>query len=445
MLVPAVETASCEPRATQFMLSNGMHVVVIPDHRAPVVTHMVLYKVGAADGPKGASGVAHFLEHLMFKSTDNIPDGEFAKIILQLGGQLNAFTSQDVTAYFERIAKDHLRTMMEMEADRMVNLRLTDDEVATERQVIIEERRSRIDNNPATCLKEQMAAALYISHPYRVPVIGWAHEMAKLSRQDAMSFYKRHYAANNAILAVSGDVTPDEVKRLAEETYGTIPANPHVDARARPQEPPHFAGRRLTLGDARVASASFHRYYFVPSYVTAKPGEAEALQLLMAILGDGSTGRLYRKLVIEDAVAAGAGGGYSGSGLDSGTISLQAVASRGDLDGVESAVDQVLKEVREDGVRQLELERAKKALRAAYIYQSDEQEKLVRRYGLALAIGRSVEQVDGWPAAIGKVTADDIKNAANTYLDARRSVTGWLIPGQEDRKGGAQPVARRPS
>ncbi|KAB2942550.1 MAG: insulinase family protein [Hyphomicrobium sp.] len=440
MLAFAQKTASAEPRATEFKLSNGMDVVVIPDHRAPVVTHMVWYKVGAADEPKGVSGIAHFLEHLMFKSTDKIAVGDFSKIISKLGGQDNAFTGQDVTAYHQRIAKDQLRTLMEMEADRMTHLRLTNEEVATERQVIIEERRSRIDNNPGARLDEQMNAALYLSHPYGVPVIGWAHEMARLSREDAMRFYKRYYAPNNAILVVAGDVTPEEVKRLAEETYGKLPANPEVDGRTRPQEPPHIAARRLTLKDPRAGNASFHRYYVVPSYVSAKPGEAEALDLLMKILADGSTSRLYRKLVVEDKVAATTGGDYSGYSLDSGAISLYAVANNGNLDAVEADVDKVLDEIRKEGVTQLELERAKKSLLADYIYDSDNQANLARRYGWAVAIGRSIAQVESWPAAISEVTIDDIKNAADTYLDARRSVTGWLLPEPDDGKGAGERV-----
>jgi zinc protease len=415
-------------RATQFMLSNGMQVVVIPDIRAPVVTHMVWYKAGAADSPPGVSGIAHFLEHLMFKSTDKIPDGEFAKIVMQLGGQLNAFTSQDVTAYHQRIAKSELKTMMEMEADRMVNLRLTGEEVATERQVIIEERRSRYDSSPERLLGEQMSAALYQAHPYGVPVIGWAHEMATLSREDALAFYARYYAPNNAVLVIAGDVTPEEVERLAAATYGKIPANPEVDVRVRAQEPPHIAARRVTLKHPRAGNASFHRYYFVPSYATAKPGEAEALQVLMNILGDGATGRLYRKLVLTDKVAATAGGGYSGGGLDSGAISLQAVASHGDLGSIEAVVDQVIEDVRRNGVTLLEFERAKKSLRADYIYQSDEQETLANRYGWALAVGRTLEHVEGWTAAIAKVTAEDVRRVADAYLDARRSVTGGLLP-----------------
>ena len=445
MLAFAHQTASSEPRAAEFKLSNGMDVVVIPDHRAPVVTHMVWYKVGAADEPKGVSGIAHFLEHLMFKSTDKIAVGDFSKIISKLGGQDNAFTGQDVTAYHQRIAKEQLPTLMEMEADRMTHLRLTNEEVATERQVIIEERRSRVDNNPGARLDEQMNAALYLSHPYGVPVIGWEHEMAKLSREDALRFYKRYYAPNNAILVVAGDVTVDEVKRLAEATYGKIPANPEVDTRSRPQEPPHISARRLTLKDPRAGNASLHRYYVAPSYVTGKPGEAEALDLLMKILADGSTSRLYRKLVVEDKVAATTGGDYSGYNLDSGAISLYAVSSSGDLKPVEDAVDGVLEEIRKNGVTALELERAKKALLADYIYESDNQANLARRYGWAVAIGRSPADVEGWPAALAKVTTEDIKKAAETYLDDRRSVTGWLLPEADDAKGQVprveQPVA----
>ena len=437
--------AHAEPRATEFTLANGMQVVVIPDHRAPVVTHMVWYKVGAADEPKGVSGIAHFLEHLMFKSTDKIAVGEFSKIISRLGGQDNAFTGQDVTSYHQRISKEQLGTVMGMEADRMEHLRLTKDEVATERQVILEERRSRIDNNPTARLDEQMNAALYLSHPYGVPVIGWEHEMAKLSREDALHFYKRYYAPNNAILVVAGDVTPEEVMRLAEETYGKIPANPDVNRSSRPAEPPHIASRRLELKDPRAGNASFHRYYVAPSYRTAKPGEAEALDLLMKILADGSTSRLYRKLVVEDKIAATTGGDYSGWGLDSGAISVYAVAGNGNvgLDKVETAVDGVLNEIRTKGVTAAELERAKKTLLADYIYESDNQASLARRYGWGVAVGRSAADIEAWPQAIAKVTLDDVKSAADAYLDLRRSVTGWLEPEEPEGSGERveQPVA----
>jgi zinc protease len=441
MLASALPLASAraEPRATEFTLANGMDVVVIPDHRAPVVTHMVWYKVGSADEPKGVSGIAHFLEHLMFKSTDKIAVGEFSKIISRLGGQDNAFTGQDVTSYHQRISKERLGTVMEMEADRMEHLRLTSDEVAMERQVILEERRSRIDNNPTALLDEQMNATLYLSHPYGVPVIGWEHEMAKLSREDALHFYKRYYAPNNAILVVAGDVTPEEVKRLAEETYGKVQANPNVDRHARPEEPPHIASRRRELKDPRAGNASFHRYYVAPSYSTAKPGEAEALDLLMKILADGSTSRLYRKLVVEDKIAATTGGDYSGWGLDGGAISLYAVAAGANgLDKIEASVDGVLEDIRANGVTETELARAKKTFLADYIYESDNQASLARRYGWGVAVGRSVKDIEAWPQAISNVTPDDIKRAANTYLDLRGSVTGYLLP--EELAGEGRPV-----
>ena len=431
-------------RATEFMLANGMQVVVVPDHRAPVVTHMVWYRVGGSDEPPGTSGIAHFLEHLMFKSTDKIASGEFSKIVSRLGGQDNAFTSQDATAYFQRVAKDRLGQVMQMEADRMVNLKLTEQEVLTERAVILEERRSRVENNPQAILDEQMNAALYYSHPYGIPVIGWEHEMAQLSREDALTFYKRHYAPNNAILVVTGDVTPEEVRRLAQDSFGKVPANPAIRPRKRPIDPEPRAARRVELKDPRAGKESLQRYYVTPSYVTAAPGEAEALDLLMKIAASGSTSRLYQKLVVDDRLASSAGGWYSGSGLDSGKIAVYAVPADGvGLDKVEAAIDAVVAEIRDKGVTEAELERAKKAYLADYVYDSDNQSTLARRYGWGLVIGRTVADLDAWPERIAKVTLADIKKVAGKYLDLRRSVTGTLLPVEPD--GGAAPHGAAPA
>ena len=436
----AAFAAASATRATDFKLGNGMQVVVIPDHRSPVVTHMVWYKVGAADEVRGTSGIAHFLEHLMFKSTEKIPVGEFSKIVGRLGGQDNAFTGHDATAYFQRVAKDRLPKMMEMEADRMVNLRLDEKEVLTERDVILEERRSRIENNPSAILDEQMSAALYLNHPYGVPVIGWYHEMAKLSRADAMTFYKHYYAPNNAILVVSGDVEADEVKAMAEATYGKIPANPDVGAkRVRPQDPPQLAARRMELKDARAGNYSFNRTYVAPSYVTAKPGEAEAIDLMMKIAASGSTSRLYKMLVVESKLASTASGDYSGSGYDSGTIQVYAVAADGvPLEKVEAAADAVFADVAKNGVTEAELQRAKNGYISDYIYESDNQATLARRYGWNMTVGRTVAEIESWPDAIAKVSLDDVKRAAADYLDVRRSVTGYLVP---DKSGVAQRAA----
>jgi zinc protease len=444
LITQSFATAQANPanRVSEFKLANGLVVVVVPDTRAPVITHMVYFRVGSADEPPGVSGIAHFLEHLMFKSTDRLANGEFSAIVSRLGGQHNAFTSYDYTAYYERVAKDRLKDIMGMEADRMVNLRLGEAEVATERQVIIEERRVRTENVPSSILTEQMSAALYQNHPYRIPIIGWMHEMARLSREDALAFYKRFYAPNNAIVVVTGDVNPGEVKALAEATYGVLPANSDIGPRVRPQEPEQRAARRVELRDPRAGNASVRRYYLAPALTTAQPGEAEALYLLMKIAGVGGTSRIYQKLVAEERIASSAGGWYSGLSLDSGSIGLYAVVAEGmPLDKVEQGIDRVVHELREKGVTEAELDRAKKQFIAEFVYESDSQEQLARRYGSGLALGMTIDQINSWPAAIAKVTVAQVKEAAAKYLDIRRSVTGTLVPAASSPENPPAPPA----
>jgi zinc protease len=429
---PAASSEKPAQKASKFTLDNGLDVVVIPDHRAPVVTQMVWYKVGAADEPPGSSGIAHFLEHLMFKGTDTIPAGQFSKIIARKGGDDNAFTSQDVTAYFQRVAKDRLASVMEMEADRMANLRLTENDVKTERDVILEERRSRVDNDPSSLLQEQMMAALYRNHPYGTPVIGWDHEIAQLDREDALTFYKRFYAPDNAILIVAGDVDPDEVAVLAKETFGKIPGNGKPIARERPAEPEHDASVTVTLEDPRAGRTTVQRLYIAPSYASGQPGEAEALDLLARIMANGSTGRIYKSLVVDKHVAASAGGWYSDSGIDHGRIGFYAIAGEDDTpEEMDAAIDDVIEEVREDGVTQAELDRARAGLLAEYIYTSDSISRMARQYGWRLAVGMDVDDVEEWPDRIRAVTADDIRKVARKYLVDENSVTGILTPAPE--------------
>lgn len=428
-LAVAAVPAQSKERASHFTLDNGMDVVVIPDHRAPVVTHMVWYRVGAADEAPGKSGIAHFLEHLMFKGTEKVASGDFSKIVARNGGQDNAFTSQDATAYFQRVAKDRLPLVMEMESDRMANLRLAEDDVLTERKVILEERRSRVDNSPSSILNEQMLAALYQSHPYGIPIIGWEHEIKELGLDDAVDFYERFYAPNNAILVISGDVTADQVKKLAKDTYGKL--KPHGDrVRApRPKEPGRAAPVRVTLEDPRAGSAVVQRYYQAPSYPKAAPGEAEALDLLMKVATSGATGRLYKEIVVNQKIATEVGGWYSGSGYDSGRLGVYGVPAEGStIAEVEAAIDAVLADVRENGITQKELDRARNAYIADHIYGADSQSTLARRYGWAMVTGRSVEDVESWPTRLERVTLEDIKRVAQKYLDIKQSVTGILLP-----------------
>ncbi len=437
-LAVPINTAHAASAVSHFKLKNGMEVVVIPDHRAPVVTHMVWYRVGAADEKRGVSGIAHFLEHLMFKGTKKIAPGEFSKIVARNGGEDNAFTGQDATSYFQRVAKDRLPLVMEMEADRMVNLRLLESDVDTERKVILEERRSRVENDPSNILSEQMTAALYQSHPYGTPILGWEHEMRTLDRKAATDFYERFYAPNNAILVVAGDVTANEVKKLARETYGKLKPRSERVRDARPKEPPHRAPIRLNLEDPRAGRATVQRSYLAPSYTSAEPGEAEALDLMMKILASGTTSQIYKRLVVEQKKAASAGGWFSGSGLDSGNLGVYAVASEGvEIADVEKALDKVLAEFIEKGATQKDLDRARNSYIASHIYGGDNQVRLARRYGWGLVNGRTIADIEAWPARLEKVTLEDVKRVAKKYFDAAQSVTGVLRP-VEKKKADAQ-------
>lgn len=420
--------AAAAPNVSHFKLANGLEVVVIPDRRAPVVTHMIWYKVGAADEPSGKSGIAHFLEHLMFKGTAKNPAGRFSQVVATIGGQENAFTSSDYTGYYQRVARDKLKEMMEFEADRMTGLVLTDAIVLPERDVVLEEQNTRVANNPGAKLGEEVQAALYLNHPYGRPVIGWRGEIEKLNRADALDFYKKYYTPNNAILVVAGDVTADEVKKLAEATYGKVARVADVPERKRPQEPEQRTVRTVTLADPRVAQPSLQRSYLVPSSNTAKPGESEALEILAHILGSGNNSRLYRKLVVESPVAVSVGAWYQGMALDHTRFGVYGTPQQNvTLQHFDAAIDQVIADIAANGVTTDELETARTKLIADVVYAQDSQATLARWYGSALTSGATVEEVTAWPDRIARVTADGVRNAARTWLDKKRSVTGYLV------------------
>lgn len=427
----AAETNGAKPsdsKIADYVLPNGLELVVIPDHRAPVVTHMIWYKVGAADETPGKSGLAHFLEHLMFKGTAKNPAGRFSQVVARIGGQENAFTSNDYTGYFQRVPSDQLKTVMEFEADRMTGLQLTDAVVLPERDVILEERNQRMENNPRARLSEQIEAALFLNHPYGKPVIGWRHEMEGLTRDDAIGFYRRFYAPNNAIVVIAGDVEPAEAKKLAEETYGKLEAHKDIPPRNRPQEPPPAAPRSLTLADARVEMPSLQRDYLVPSFHTAPSGESAALEVLASILGSGSNSRLYRALVVDKAVAVSAGAWYDSSAFDMSKFGVYGAPREGvTLPQVEAAIDAVIADVIDKGVNAEELERVKTRLIADAVYAQDNQATMARWYGSALTTGATVKDVQHWPDRIRAVTAQEVQDAARKWLDKRRSVTGYLI------------------
>ena len=279
----------------------------------------------------------------MFKGTDKNPQGRFSQTLATIGGQENAFTTSDYTGYFQRIAREYLPMVMEFEADRMTGLVLTDANVLPERDVVLEEFNMRVANSPEARIGEQVAAALYLNHPYGRPVIGWRQEIEKLNREDALAFYRRFYTPNNAVVVIAGDVTGAEVKALAEKTYGQVARVTEIGPRVRPQEPTPVAVRQLTMADPRVAQPSLQRSYLVPSATTAKPGESEALDILAHVLGSGETSRLYRALVVEQHLATSAGGCYQGTALDETRFGVFASPLPGvTFATIEAAIDAVI-------------------------------------------------------------------------------------------------------
>lgn len=412
----------------QFALGNGMQVLVIPDHRAPVATQMLWFRVGAVDDPPGLSGMAHFFEHMMFRGTKQVPGDGFSQTIAKNGGEDNAFTDHDYTAFYEQIAKDRLPLAMKLEADRLANLDLSDSHVAPERDVVLEERRMRVENEPQSLMSEQMQAALHLSHPYGRPVIGWTEEVRRIDRSSAQDFYDHHYAPNNAILVVAGDVTPDDVRKMAQDAYGKVAAR-ELAPRAEFAEPPRLAETRMTIVRADARVPLFDRIYRVPSYAQGMPGQAEGLETFAQLLGGDQTSLLYRILVEQKKLATDAGANYDGYARDAGEFSVYAVPRPGvSLETLEKAVDQVLSVSAMALPRDADLNRAKTQLVAGVTYRRDSQYALASAYGQALVIGLTVDDVNEWPARIRAVTAEGIRKAAQ-MLSRKEAVTGYLVPG----------------
>ncbi len=414
---------------------------MIPDHRTPVVTQMIWYKVGSADETPGKSGLAHFLEHLMFKGTAKHPAGEFSETVLRIGGNENAFTSTDYTGYFQRVPREQLARMMEFEADRMTGLILKDENVLPERDVVLEEFNMRVANNPDARLTEQIMAALYLNHPYGRPVIGWRQEIEKLDREDALAFYKRFYAPNNAILVIAGDVDAKEIRPMVERTYGDIPAQPAIPAhRIRPQEPVPAAPRTVTLSDPRVEQTSVRRYYLVPSVHDRrgrrKPGARRARAT------DGQRRQLLSLPRAGDRQASSRSAPAPATRAPR-SIATQFVISVSPKPGVEfsqveQVIDGVIADVGQNPARAEDLERVKTQLIAEAIYAQDNQATLARWYGGALTTGLSIDDIRSWPDRIRAVTAEQVRDAAQKWLDKKRSVTGYLIkdaaPKREEKR-----------
>ena len=413
---------------TSFTLANGMEVVVIEDHRAPVAVNMVWYRTGSADEMPGKSGIAHFLEHLMFKGTDRMAPGAFSATVEQNGGMDNAFTSYDYTGYFQRVAADRLDLMMEMEADRMTGLTLTDEVVLPERDVILEERNQRIETDPGALFTEQRMAAQFLNHPYGIPIIGWRHEMAGLTKEDAIAFYRQYYAPNNAVLVVAGDVEPEAVRAMAEAHFGPIPANPALAPRHRPTEPPQLAERRLMFQDPRVAQPYVMRSYLVPSRHSGGQEQAAALTILSELLGGSpQTSVMGRTLEVQEGSALYTNAYYDPTALDDTTFGLMVMPVPGrSLDAAEADMDRMIAEFLTNGVDPDQFARIKMQLKADEIYRRDRLQGLAQDYGEALTTGLTIDEIEAWPEVLQAVTPEQVMAAAQVLTDKRRAVTGFV-------------------
>jgi zinc protease len=426
LLVAFVLTSTAPASAKQFdaesfTLANGLEVVVVPFHRAPVVTQMLWYKAGAYDDPPGKSGIAHFVEHLMFRGTKETPPGEFSRLVAETGGRENASTSPDYTVYYQTVAADRLELVMRLEAERMHDLTITEDKVTPEREVIIEERRTRVDNVPASLLDEQRNAALFLANHYRLPAIGWLSEMRGLDAEDARRFYATWYAPNNAVLVIAGDVELARVRALVETYYGPIPPHP-VPAHEALAEPPKVAGTRLEMTSGRVASPEWSRSYLAPSYTEANGKSADALTVLAEILGGGESARLYQSLVIDKKLAVSTGAGYDPN-RGAGSFSLYAEPKDGvSVADVEAAV---AGEIR---IGAAEVDRVKQRLQASALYSRDSLSGVARIIGASIVTGRSLDEVQAWPDRIGAVTPDDVMAAAREVLKDDTAVIAVLLP-----------------
>jgi len=429
VLSSAILPAQAQPaKAFQFVLQNGLQVVVVPDHRAPVVTQMVAFKVGAVDDPPGVSGLAHFFEHMMFRGTRAVPGTGYSQTMARNGGDDNAFTTHDYTVFYDQIAKDKLRLAAHLEADRMANLDLSDAAVSAERDVVLEERRLHVDSDPEALTEEQAEAALYLSHPYGRPVIGWPEEIRHIGRAEAEDFYKRHYAPNNAILVVAGDVTPEEVRAAAEAEYGALQAH-ELGARVDYAQPKRLGETRLIVNRKDAKVPLFLRLYRVESYAEAAPGEAEALEVLARLLGGDATSALYRRLVVEKRIATDVSVEYDGYARDAGEFSISATPRPGvALDAIERAIDEVLNSYVHHAPSKPDLARAKAQLVAGATFRRDSQFEMASAYARALAVGLTVFDVQQWPARIQNVRPGDVQSAAASGLDRVESATAYLLP-----------------
>ncbi|MBN2885973.1 MAG: insulinase family protein [Chromatiaceae bacterium] len=414
----------------QEVLDNGLKVLVKPDQRAPVVTVQVWYRVGSGDEHEGLTGLSHMLEHMMFKGTETLAPGDYSRIIAANGGEENAFTSRDYTAYYQNLASDRLDIAFELEADRMRHLKLAPEEFAPELQVVREERRMRTEDNPRSLTYERFNAAAFEVSPYRHPVIGWASDIEQYRIEDLRSWYRQWYAPNNATLVVAGDVQPEEVFRLAERHFGPLESETIEPIKARP-EPEQLGEKRIQV-KAPAQEPWLVMGYKTPVLATAKPGaewEPYALEMLAAVLDGGSSARFSRELVRSRQIAASAGAGYSAFSRRSELFLLEGVPARGqDIATLEAALREQIERVRTEPVQPEELERIRTQLIAGKVYEQDSLFYQAMQLGMLETVGLGWELADTYVERISAVTPEQIQAVARNYLVSDHLTVAVLDP-----------------
>jgi len=413
-----------------FTLANGVEFIVVKNRLSQAVSQMVWYKAGAADEEQGHSGLAHYLEHLMFRGTEAIPGSGFSRIIAAYGGQDNAFTSYDYTAYYVNIAKERLGMIMQMEADRMQNLRIDPETADVELKVVLTERQERIDNNPKGFFAEKMHASLFPGHPYGKPVIGWKNELEKTTAGHARDFHEKHYAPENAVVIISGDVELKEVMRLAAGTYGRLPRRGNAKPRSRHiPESPYPAEKKVVMQDARIQQPRVNILIAAPSYKSGKRKEAYALEVLTEVLGGGEVGELYKRLVVDRKIASFIGVDYDPDVRGPAVFSIAAAPQPGkDAPGLEKAIEEELKLLAQRGLRRMVVNDAKGRLVREAVFARDSLAFPGYAFGQAIASGQTIEDVESWPERISAVTVQEVNESLRKLLSSGRRVTGLLLP-----------------
>jgi zinc protease len=426
-VLPAPTLANAETTFEK-TLANGLRVIVKEDRRAPTVVHMVWYRAGAMDEKDGSSGVAHVLEHMMFKGTKTLKSGEFNKRVAEAGGRDNAFTSLDYTAYFQIVPKGALPEMMRLEADRMANLQLQPEEFAAEIQVVMEERRLRTDDNPQSRVYESLSAAAFTAHPYRRPIIGWMDDLKSMNWQDARDWYRAWYAPNNAYVVVAGDVDHREVFRLAEQTYGKHKAQP-LPARKPQNEPSQTGQRRVTV------KAPAQLPYILMAWKAPKLKNIEedrdpyALEVLASLLAGNDAARFPKRLVRGEKLAQSASAGYDATLRGESLFMLAGQPAAGkSIAELETALKAEIRRIQEEGVTEEELKRVKTQTIAAQVYKRDSLMAQAMEIGFAEAAGVHWRNIDKLLEKIRSVTAEEVQAVAKRYFSDDTLTVSVLDP-----------------